>query len=99
MLFLFVHLHPRPGDHSIQSAVAQLAVVVIARYPEVDVATGGQDLIFPHHENEIAQSEALTGNRPFATHWVHNGLLQLGEDKMSKSLGNLVSVKFWTCFT
>ena len=48
---------------------------------------------FPHHENEIAQSEAITGARPFSRYWVHNGLLQLGEDKMSKSLGNLVSVE------
>ena len=50
-------------------------------------------MIFPHHENEIAQSEAHTGITPFARHWVHNGLLQLGDDKMSKSLGNLVSVE------
>ena len=61
-------------------------------YP-LDIHGGGQDLIFPHHENEIAQSEAHTGIVPFSHHWVHNGLLQLGEDKMSKSLGNLVSVE------
>ena len=54
---------------------------------------GGQDLVFPHHENEIAQSEAITGAVPFSRYWVHNGLLQLGENKMSKSLGNLVSVE------
>lgn len=59
----------------------------------LDIHGGGQDLIFPHHENEIAQSEAYTGRQPFARYWVHNGLLQLGEDKMSKSLGNLVSVE------
>ncbi len=59
----------------------------------LDIHGGGQDLIFPHHENEIAQSEACTGQVPFARYWVHNGLLQLGEDKMSKSLGNLVSVE------
>jgi cysteinyl-tRNA synthetase len=59
----------------------------------LDIHGGGQDLIFPHHENEIAQSEAFTGRQPFARYWVHNGLLQLGEDKMSKSLGNLVSVE------
>jgi cysteinyl-tRNA synthetase len=58
----------------------------------LDIHGGGQDLIFPHHENEIAQSEASTGQKPFVRHWVHNGLLQLGADKMSKSLGNLVSV-------
>ena len=58
----------------------------------LDIHGGGQDLIFPHHENEIAQSEASTDTTPFSRYWVHNGLLQLGEDKMSKSLGNLVSV-------
>ena len=59
----------------------------------LDIHGGGLDLVFPHHENEIAQSEAYTGRTPFARYWVHNGLLQLGEDKMSKSLGNLVSVE------
>jgi len=59
----------------------------------LDIHGGGQDLVFPHHENEIAQSEAFTGRVPFARFWVHNGLLNLGEDKMSKSLGNLVSVE------
>ncbi len=59
----------------------------------LDIHGGGQDLIFPHHENEIAQSEASTGETPFSRYWVHNGLLQLGQDKMSKSLGNLVSVE------
>ena len=59
----------------------------------LDIHGGGQDLSFPHHENEIAQSEAATGEAPFSKYWVHNGLLQLGEDKMSKSLGNLVSVE------
>ena len=58
---------------------------------QLDIHGGGQDLVFPHHENEIAQSEAYTGARPFARFWMHNGLLQLGSDKMSKSLGNLVS--------
>ena len=58
----------------------------------VDIHGGGQDLIFPHHENEIAQSESYTDEKPFARFWVHNGLLQLDEEKMSKSLGNLVGV-------
>ena len=58
----------------------------------LDIHGGGQDLIFPHHENEIAQSESATGVGPFSRYWVHNGLLQLGNDKMSKSLGNLVSL-------
>ncbi len=59
----------------------------------LDIHGGGQDLVFPHHENEIAQSEATTGVVPFSRYWVHNGLLRLGGDKMSKSLGNLVSVE------
>ncbi len=58
----------------------------------VDLHGGGADLIFPHHENEIAQSEAFLGFAPFARYWVHNGLLQLGGDKMSKSIGNIVRI-------
>ena len=58
----------------------------------VDIHGGGADLIFPHHENEIAQSEAFLGREPFARVWAHNGLLQLGGEKMSKSIGNLVPV-------
>jgi cysteinyl-tRNA synthetase len=59
---------------------------------QIDIHGGGNDLIFPHHENEIAQSESFTG-KPFARYWIHNGLLQLGGEKMSKSLGNIVSIK------
>mgnify|MGYP001488068047 FL=1 len=59
----------------------------------VDIHGGGADLIFPHHENEIAQSEAYLGTKPFARYWVHNGLLQFGGDKMSKSIGNIVRVR------
>jgi len=59
----------------------------------LDIHGGGQDLIFPHHENEIAQSESFTGKKPFVKYWLHNGLLQLGEEKMSKSLGNLITIK------
>jgi cysteinyl-tRNA synthetase len=59
----------------------------------LDIHGGGQDLIFPHHENEIAQSESFTGKKPFARYWLHNGLLQFGEEKMSKSLGNLITIK------
>ena len=58
----------------------------------LDIHGGGQDLVFPHHENEKAQSEAFTGQVPFVRHWVHNGLLNMGDDKMSKSLGNNVSL-------
>ena len=59
---------------------------------QIDIHGGGNDLIFPHHENEIAQTEALTG-KPFARYWIHNGMLQLGGEKMSKSLGNLVTIE------
>ena len=59
----------------------------------LDIHGGGQDLIFPHHENEITQSESFTGTKPFVKYWLHNGLLQLGEEKMSKSLGNLITIK------
>ena len=59
----------------------------------LDIHGGGQDLVFPHHENEIAQSESFTGVKPFVKYWLHNGLVQLGEEKMSKSLGNLITIK------
>jgi cysteinyl-tRNA synthetase len=57
----------------------------------VDIHGGGNDLIFPHHENEIAQSESYNG-RTFARYWMHNGMLQLAGEKMSKSLGNLIKI-------
>jgi len=65
---------------------------------QIDIHGGGADLIFPHHENEIAQSEAYTGVQPFARYWVHNGLLQMKDPKtgeiikMSKSLGNYITI-------
>lgn len=59
----------------------------------IDIHGGGKDLIFPHHENEITQSESFTGKKPFVKYWLHNGLLQFGGDKMSKSLGNLITIK------
>jgi cysteinyl-tRNA synthetase len=59
---------------------------------QIDIHGGGNDLIFPHHENEIAQTESFTG-KPFARYWIHNGMLQLGGEKMSKSLGNLVTIE------
>ena len=58
----------------------------------IDIHGGGNDLIFPHHENEIAQSESFT-EKPFARYWMHNGMLQLSGEKMSKSIGNLVTIK------
>jgi cysteinyl-tRNA synthetase len=78
----------RPGWHIECSAMS-------LKYlgESIDIHGGGQDLVFPHHENEIAQSESFTGVKPFARYWLHNGLLQLGEDKMSKSTGNLLTIK------
>jgi cysteinyl-tRNA synthetase len=58
----------------------------------IDIHGGGNDLIFPHHENEIAQSECFTG-KPFARYWIHNGMLRLGNEKMSKSIGNVISIQ------
>ena len=58
---------------------------------QIDIHGGGNDLVFPHHENEIAQTESFTG-KPFARYWMHNGMLQLQGEKMSKSLGNLVTI-------
>ena len=57
-----------------------------------DIHGGGKDLIFPHHENEIAQSECATGT-VFANYWVHNGFVNINQEKMSKSLGNFLMVK------
>ena len=77
----------RPGWHIECSAMS------VAYLGEtIDIHGGGGDLIFPHHENEIAQTESYTGKVPFARIWMHNGLLRVGEDKMSKSLGNIVPV-------
>ena len=58
----------------------------------LDIHAGGRDLIFPHHENEIAQAEALT-SKPFARYWIHHGLLTIDGQKMAKSLGNFVTIK------
>ncbi len=58
-----------------------------------DIHGGGQDLIFPHHENEIAQSEAYAGREPFVRYWIHNGFVNIREEKMSKSLGNIILVR------
>jgi cysteinyl-tRNA synthetase len=78
----------RPGWH-IECSAMNLAELG----EQIDIHGGGNDLIFPHHENEIAQTESYTG-KPFARYWVHNGMLQLaGGVKMSKSLGNFTSIK------
>jgi len=61
--------------------------------PRIDIHGGGTDLIYPHHENEIAQSECATGERPFVGWWMHTGPVRLEAEKMSKSLGNMVFVR------
>jgi cysteinyl-tRNA synthetase len=77
----------RPGWHIECSAMA------IEHLGEsIDIHGGGEDLIFPHHECEIAQSEGSTG-KPFARYWIHNGLVNMGAEKMSKSLGNTLTIK------
>ena len=57
-----------------------------------DIHGGGADLTFPHHENEIAQSEGATGH-PFVKYWMHNGFVRINDEKMSKSLGNFFTVR------
>ena len=76
----------RPGWHIECSAMAAQALS-----PHFDVHGGGMDLIFPHHENEIAQSEAAWG-APFARLWLHSGFVNVDAEKMSKSLGNFVTI-------
>ena len=77
----------RPGWHIECSAMS-----IDTLGETFDIHGGGRDLIFPHHENEIAQSEALTG-KPFARYWIHNGLITVNGQKMSKSLGNSMTIR------
>lgn len=77
----------RPGWH------IECSTMVLNNLGEtIDIHGGGKDLVFPHHENEIAQSEALTG-KPLANYWIHNGLIKINGQKMSKSLGNSLTIK------
>jgi cysteinyl-tRNA synthetase len=76
----------RPGWHIECSAMAMKCLG-----ETIDIHAGGSDLIFPHHENEIAQSEGATG-RPFCRFWMHNGFLNIDSQKMSKSLGNFLKI-------
>jgi cysteinyl-tRNA synthetase len=80
----------RPGWHIECSAMSMQFLGA-----QLDIHGGGHDVIFPHHENEIAQSEAYTGKAPFVKYWIHNALLRLqeGEEKMTRHLGNIVSVE------
>ena len=77
----------RPGWHIECSA---MSIKYLGK--NFEIHGGGRDLIFPHHENEIAQSEAFSENVPFSTIWMHNGLINLKSEKMSKSLGNIISI-------
>ena len=77
----------RPGWH-IECSAMSMSILG----ESFDIHGGGQDLIFPHHENEIAQSEAATG-KPFAHYWMHNGYINVDNQKMSKSLGNFFTVR------
>jgi cysteinyl-tRNA synthetase len=77
----------RPGWH------IECSAMIRERFgPTIDIHTGGGDLVFPHHENEIAQSEAATGE-PLARYWMHNGMVNVGGEKMSKSLGNFTTIR------
>ena len=77
----------RPGWHLECSAMSEKLLGM-----PIDIHGGGQDLIFPHHENEIAQSEAAIGGE-FCRYWVHNGFVRINTEKMSKSLGNFVTIR------
>jgi cysteinyl-tRNA synthetase len=78
----------RPGWHMECSAMNHAVFG-----EQIDIHAGGADLIFPHHENEIAQSEAWSGHQPFAKYWLHNGFVNVSGEKMSKSLGNFSTIK------
>jgi cysteinyl-tRNA synthetase len=78
----------RPGWHIECSTMAMEELGA-----QIDIHGGGSDLIFPHHENEIAQSESFTGVKPFVRYWLHTGMLSLAEEKMAHSVGNFVTVR------
>ena len=78
----------RPGWHIECSAMATTELG-----SQIDIHGGGRDLIFPHHENEIAQSECSTGLHPFVKYWLHNGFVTIDKQKMSKSLGNFFTLR------
>ncbi|HEY5739248.1 MAG TPA: DALR domain-containing protein, partial [Gammaproteobacteria bacterium] len=78
----------RPGWHIECSAMSKKHLGIT-----IDIHAGGQDLVFPHHENELAQSSCAHDGAPFARYWVHNGFLSMDSEKMSKSLGNVLLVR------
>ncbi|MEJ2679914.1 MAG: cysteine--tRNA ligase [Gammaproteobacteria bacterium] len=78
----------RPGWHT--ECVAMIHALL---GPRIDIHGGGQDLMFPHHENEIAQSECACNEHPFARYWLHNGFITINDEKMAKSAGNFITVR------
>jgi len=78
----------RPGWH-----IEDTAIILTHFGPQIDIHGGAIELTFPHHEAEIAQAEAATGKKPFVRYWCHTGLLTVGGEKMSKSLGNYILVR------
>ena len=78
----------RPGWHIEDTAIS---IKILGQ--QYDIHGGAGDLVFPHHEAEIAQAEAITGRKPFVKYWVHMGILDISGNKMSKSLGNYITVK------
>jgi cysteinyl-tRNA synthetase len=82
-----IKLKGRPGWHIECSAMSMKYLG-----EQFDIHGGGQDLVFPHHENEIAQSESATGKKPFVKYWLHTGFLTINKEKMSKSLGNIIPI-------
>ena len=78
----------RPGWH-----IEDTAIILTHLGPQIDIHGGAIELTFPHHEAEIAQAEAATGKKPFVRYWCHTGLLTVGGEKMSKSLGNYILIR------
>ena len=78
----------RPGWH-----IEDTAITATYFGPQYDLHGGGLDLVFPHHEAEIAQAEAVTGIKPFVKYWLHGGLLMVSGERMGKSMGNFVTIK------
>ncbi len=78
----------RPGWHVEDTAITEKEFG-----PQYDIHGGGIDLIFPHHEAEIAQMESISGKKPFVKYWMHTGFININEEKMSKSLGNFITMR------
>ena len=78
----------RPGWH-----IEDTAITASVFGPTYDIHCGAKELIFPHHTNEIAQAEAASGKKPFVRYWLHSGVLRLNGEKMSKSLGNFITIR------